>query len=296
MKTIQYFIAAIFLTIVYSNAGNAQDIIHTQKIPLDSKSQNLKLMVNTFNGNIKITGTEKNEVEVEVYEMADHSDHSNSEHYQHVPNPHPHVTVHPDNYTPNIDTSGLKKIKTSTRDFEIVKEGNTIYVTAQNIVSRSGKSLGFNIKVPYKCSVTAHSSTIGNIEVEGIEGNLELNSVTGSIKASNIKGAVVSNAVTGITNVKITKTDNATPMVFSSVSGHIDVTLPSDIKSTFKMKTDYGEIFTDFDVKTKEVDKITSDDDPYRVAMNRWTVSDINGGGQEITFKTLNGNIYIRKK
>ena len=38
-------------------------------------------------------------------------------------------------------------------------------------------------------------------------------------------------------------------MSFSTLNGDVDVTLPADTKARFKMRTDFGDIFTDFDVK-----------------------------------------------
>ena len=91
-------------------------------------------------------------------------------------------------------------------------------------------------------------------------------------------------------------------MSFSTMNGEIDVTLPANIKTNVKMKTDQGDIFTDFDVKLDATSQPPQVEDKrkkggrYRVRLNRGTSGTINGGGPEIQFTTFNGNILIHKK
>ena len=40
-------------------------------------------------------------------------------------------------------------------------------------------------------------------------------------------------------------------MAFTSFNGPVDVTLPATIKANLKMRSDQGEIFTDFDVQLR---------------------------------------------
>jgi DUF4097 and DUF4098 domain-containing protein YvlB len=92
------------------------------------------------------------------------------------------------------------------------------------------------------------------------------------------------------------------PMSFSTLNGDIDVTLPADTKATFRMKSDNGEIWTDFEVKLTpnaakpQVEDSRSSGGKYKVKMDKATVGTINGGGPEMSFKTLNGNIFVRQK
>ncbi len=91
-------------------------------------------------------------------------------------------------------------------------------------------------------------------------------------------------------------------MSFSTMNGDIDVTLPPDIKANFRMKSDNGEVFSDFDVKLLPnsnqpvVEDARSKGGRYRVKVEKTTVGAVNGGGPELSFKTFNGNIFIRKR
>ena len=101
--------------------------------------------------------------------------------------------------------------------------------------------------------------------------------------------------------VTLTAVEPNKPMSFSSLNGDIDVTFPPEVKANASMKSDNGEIFSDFDVKLEaaQPQPATSEDargkgGKYRIKIDRTTKGTINGGGPEMQFKTFNGNIYIR--
>jgi hypothetical protein len=49
--------------------------------------------------------------------------------------------------------------------------------------------------------------------------------------------------------VKFDKVTPAKPMSFSSLNGDIDVTFPPDIKARLKLKSEQGDIYSDFDIQ-----------------------------------------------
>jgi hypothetical protein len=78
----------------------------------------------------------------------------------------------------------------------------------------------------------------------------------------------------------------------------VDVTLPGTIKANLKMRSDQGDIFTDFDVQLRQGnDKpaTTRSGRGYKVEVNRALYGSVNGGGPEIELRTFNGTIYLRK-
>lgn len=90
-------------------------------------------------------------------------------------------------------------------------------------------------------------------------------------------------------------------MSFSSLNGNIDVTLPSTVKAKVAMRTDNGDIYSDFDILLDQSSRQPAVEDTrgkggrYRVRFDKATYGSINGGGPEFHFKNFNGNIYIRK-
>jgi DUF4097 and DUF4098 domain-containing protein YvlB len=101
--------------------------------------------------------------------------------------------------------------------------------------------------------------------------------------------------------VTFNRVDPQKPLAFSSLNGDIDVTFPADLKATLSMRTDNGEVFSDFDIQLQTTAPQQAVDDgrgkggKYVVRVEKTVKGTINGGGQEIQLKNFNGNIYIRK-
>jgi hypothetical protein len=94
---------------------------------------------------------------------------------------------------------------------------------------------------------------------------------------------------------------NQKPMAFSSLNGDIDVTFPADLKANVSLRSDRGDVFSDFDVQMQasSAQPIVEDGrghgGKYRVKIDKTVRGSINGGGPELQFTNFNGQIYIRK-
>ena len=66
-----------------------------------------------------------------------------------------------------------------------------------------------------------------------------------------------------------------------------------------KLRSERGEIFTDFDLQLKSQSAATAEarrgSGPLRIDVNRDVVGTVNGGGPEIELRSFNGAIYLRK-
>src|SRR5690606_9646305 len=139
----------------------------------------------------------------------------------------------------------------------------------------------------------------GDIMVSNIEGELEIENYNGEITATDISGTVIAATYNGDIVITYTKLTPNTPLSYSTYNGDIDLTFPADMKTTLKMRTQQGDILTDFDVnliKGGPVKKQESKSGTYKVVIDEWVRGDVNGGGAEITMKNYNGDLKIRKK
>jgi DUF4097 and DUF4098 domain-containing protein YvlB len=88
-------------------------------------------------------------------------------------------------------------------------------------------------------------------------------------------------------------------MAFTSLNGNVDVTLPASTRATLKLRSDNGDVFTDFDVdirtESSSVMPTGRRDGQYRIAINKSIFGAINGGGPEYEMRTFNGNVYVRR-
>jgi DUF4097 and DUF4098 domain-containing protein YvlB len=89
-------------------------------------------------------------------------------------------------------------------------------------------------------------------------------------------------------------------MSFSTFNGDIDVTFPKNAKFNLKMKSDQGEIYSDFKLEMRSTPspekKPERKDGKYVIKFDKILYGLLNGGGEEVQFKTFNGNIYVREK
>lgn len=163
-----------------------------------------------------------------------------------------------------------------------------------NTISIRGSNGGVNLTVPVECSLKLATVNSGGITVEGVAGDIDANSLNGSIDLRDVSGAVVAHSLNGKVVVSLSKVPEGKPMSFSTLNGAVDVTLPADVKADVKMKSDNGEIWTDFDIQLSATR--AADGRRGRMRFDKLMTGKINGGGAELQFTTLNGSIHIRKK
>lgn len=189
--------------------------------------------------------------------------------------------------------AGMKRIDLP-RGLDVEEEDNVITVRSQ-----SGGTAHLTITVPTDTSLNLKSYS-GNITVDGVHGEIDANSYNGQITLTNVSGTVVANAFSGALKITMDRVDPAKPMSFSTFNGSINVTLPADLKADIKLKTNHGEIFSDFDVKLTGGHPITEKNDTpdgkFRLRTDRTVYGQINGGGPEVSLQSFNGRITLRKK
>jgi DUF4097 and DUF4098 domain-containing protein YvlB len=192
---------------------------------------------------------------------------------------------------------GMKRIPMTSSGLNIEAENNNVRVSTDSY----WRTVDLTITVPLHTSLSLHTVNDGNISVSGVDGEMDINDVNGEVDLKNIGGSVVAHALNGHVLVTFNRIDPQKPMAFSSLNGDIDVTFPADLKANVSLRTDNGEVYSDFDVKVQPMAPQQTVEDnrgkggKYRVKVDKTVKGTINGGGQEIQFKNFNGNIYIRK-
>jgi hypothetical protein len=192
--------------------------------------------------------------------------------------------------------TGMRRIDTNP-GLQVEESENTIVIGVSDINRTSEISL----QVPVDTSLRLRSINGGNIGVEGVSGDLDIDNTNGNVTVSHVSGSVVAHALNGRVLVSLDRVTPNKAMSFSSLNGNVDVTLPPDVKANVKMKTDNGEIYSDFDVKldasTRQpiVEDNKAGGGKHRIRFDKGVSGTINGGGPEMQFTTFNGNIFIRK-
>ena len=270
MKKLVGFIATLFVLGHLMGQGLEREIV----VPLSDPGERGKLEVNQVNGGIVVNGYGGTEVIIKaIYKEYKEKDKAKSKR-----NPPP----------------GMKRIASTPAQIRAREEDNYVEVETESWKRR----MDLEIKVPENFDLHLHT-VHGDILINNVEGEMEVSGVNGRISIEELQGSAVCNTVNGNVVVRFKELEERTPMSFVTLNGDVDVTLPASAKVLAKMKSDRGEIYSDFDmeviVKDAEVRRGNDCDCEYEVSLNSWTYGEINGGSTEFTFKNMNGDILIRK-
>lgn len=193
--------------------------------------------------------------------------------------------------------AGMKQLSGSSSGLEVEEEDNVVTVSTQSWKAATD----LVIQVPVASSLEVRSSMDGTVVIEGVNGEIDINNINGPVTLTNVSGNTLVHTVNGDITVVLSRVTADKPLSFSTMNGDIDVTLPGDVKANLKMKSEQGEIYSDFDinmtrqpVRSEAAEK--TDQGKYRITFDKSLYGLVNGGGQEFSFNTFSGDIYIRKK
>jgi DUF4097 and DUF4098 domain-containing protein YvlB len=269
-------LAAIATVILGLGAGNTLAQGQTQsgvdRIPvtLSDPSRPARVKVSMVNGGITVKGYDGKEVVVEA---------------------------HVRNRENSRDEGGPKRLAISTTGLSVEEENNEVNINTESYMH----PIDVTVSVPAHTSLKLSAVNDGDIVVTGVDGELDVNDVNGSVTLNNISGSAVAHALNGHLHATFVRVDPQKAMAFSSLNGDIDVTFPADLKANVSIRSDRGDVFSDFDVQLKAaasqpvVEDSRGKGGKYRVKIDKTVHGTINGGGPEIQFRNFQGQIYIRK-
>lgn len=194
-------------------------------------------------------------------------------------------------------SGGPKRLNISTTGLTVEEENNEVRVSTESWA----RTIDVTITVPVHTSLKLRAVNDGDIVVTGVEGELDVDDVNGSVTLNNISGSAVAHALNGKLLATFVHVNPQKPMAFSSLNGDIDVTLPADVKANVSIRSDRGDVFSDFDVQLQAsapqqvVEDGRGKGGKYRVKIDKTVHGTINGGGPEYQFTNFQGQIYIRR-
>lgn len=265
----QSIVAILIICLIsLSAAGFAQDNEFTVALTDPAKRGKIKVHLNS--GSVTVKGTARKDVLVRYKAEEDEDDNKKE------------------------TKDGMKRVGGGGIDLEASENDN--YVTIKS--NSWNNEVDLEIEVPSGFDVQAHTYNNGDLMMTNIQGDLALTNYNGEITALNISGSVIATTYNGEIKVTFDKVKENAPMSYVTYNGDVDVSFPSTAKGTLKMKTEQGDIYTDFDMKivSSGPKKTEGKSGQFKIVIDEWKKGDINGGGAEITMKTNNGDVYIRKK
>jgi len=192
---------------------------------------------------------------------------------------------------------GPKRLSISSTGLSVEEENNEVNINTDSYMH----AIEVTVSVPVHTSLKLRAVNDGDIMVTGVDGDLDVDDINGAVTLNNVSGSVVAHALNGHVYATLTRVDPQKAMAFSSLNGNIDVTFPADLKANVSIRSDQGEVYSDFDVQLKAASSQPVVEDgrgrggKYRVKIDKTVHGTINGGGPEIQFRNFQGQIYIRK-
>ncbi len=194
-------------------------------------------------------------------------------------------------------SQGMFQIPVHSSSLTVEEDDNNITINTDSWA----RTIDVNLRVPTHTSLQLKCVNSGDIKVENVTGDLDINNVNGAITATNISGSVIAHALNDDMKIILNTVTADKPMAFSNLNGDMDITFPSTLKATVKIKNNQGDVFSDFEIqklsKPRQIIEENKKDKEgtYRVRIEEAFYGNINGGGPEFQFSNFNGDIYIRK-
>jgi DUF4097 and DUF4098 domain-containing protein YvlB len=264
------------LLLAASLAGIAQESPDHVTVPLTDPSRPAVVHASLINGGITVTGYSGKDVIVEARPRHEGARESK----------------------PDRKAEGMHRLDSRGSGLTVDEQDNEVHIGT----SAMNHTVDLNIQVPFHTSLKLKCLNDGDIKVEHVTGEVDADDLNGPVRLLNISGAVVAHSLNGDVVVTFDQTTPGKAMSFSTMNGDVDVTFPADVKARVKLKSDNGEVYSDFDVhpeaapNSPKMTETHGKDGHFRVHFDKVVYGSINGGGAEMQFTTFNGKIYLRTK
>lgn len=268
MKSINY-LWALTLIVLSAQIGLAQEQYSKDfSVPLSNPNAPGKLKVDLHNGGVTVEGYSGKEVVVTMKTYASEESSGRTK-------------------------EGLRRIPNTGVEFEIVEDNNEVEIEGNH----RGRT-DFIVKVPQNFGLSISTHHNGDVKVSNVNGEIEVDAHHGGMELENVSGSVVADTHHGGIKVTFNSVKAGAPMAFSTYHGDVDITFPASTNASAKMKSDRGDIFADFDLKTStpEPKRETTNGGRTKIEVSSWIYANIGSGGPEFMFTTHHGDIILRKK
>lgn len=158
-----------------------------------------------------------------------------------------HTDVPPDNAPPRKD--GLRVISAHAT-FSLTEKDNVITLdTGDEGWPASAAKSEFTVMVPRNTHLVVSNGLGGEVTIKDISGDIEVKSLNAEVNLQNIAGGVLVETMNGEISANITQLHDDKPLSLTSMNGEIDLHVPADAKASIRLRSQNGNILTDFDEK-----------------------------------------------
>jgi hypothetical protein len=155
----------------------------------------------------------------------------------------------------------------------------------------------FVLKVPRRVGLTLSTVNRGDIKIEGTTGDFEVTNVNGGIEMLDIAGSGRVGTINKDVRI-VFRTNPIGPSSFKTLNGDVVVSFQPPLAADLRLKTFNGGMYTDFE--TTALPTLTPVSErkggKFVYKSDRSAGVRVGGGGPELRFETLNGDIRILQR
>ncbi len=179
-----------------------------------------------------------------------------------------------------VDNTGIGlAVQEESGDYRVV------YQVARNSDAK------YKVRVPKGVKLKYVNSSIhgDDFYAKNISTEIEVKTHGGDIRLTDVTGPVAANSVHGDIDVIFTSVTQELPSSIASVHGDVDIAVPASTNANLTIKTSWGEVYSDMDIKVDSPDGM-------RVYGAKKINGKLNSGGVALSISSTHGNVYLRKK
>ncbi len=151
----------------------------------------------------------------------------------------------------------------------------------------------YKVKVPREMSLEAKTVNNGDVVVQDMDGPVKVCNVNGAVEVKNAKIIKQASTVNGDVTINFLKAPEEA-IAFNTVNGDFKFTLPNDFNAKVYFDSMNGDLYTSFDYK-KLGARVTKSEKNGTFKIGTKTGIEIGSAGPELSFKSINGNVYLKK-
>lgn len=151
----------------------------------------------------------------------------------------------------------------------------------------------YKVKVPRQVSLEVKTVNNGDVFVKDIDGPIRAVNVNGAVEIKNAKNILEANTVNGDVTINFLESPKQ-PIDFTTVNGDFNFDLPDNFSAQVYFDSMNGDLYSSFNYQ-KMQPKITKSSKNGKFKIGTKTGIEIGANGPELSFRSINGNVYLRK-
>lgn len=254
-------------------------VVINKTYPLSNPSE-MAIVINNINGDVEIERSGDNKVYLTLtIEISAHSDEL------------------------------LTKAKEELKLGELLTDDSLIFFTKAPFIKKCkwGRFTGYDmkddpkydfkyqykLKVPENVKLEAKTINHGDVLIENVDGPIKACNVNGAVEIRNARQVLQASTVNGDVTINFLESPKEA-INFNTVNGDFNFKLPKDFSAKVYFDTMNGDMYTAFDYQSMSP-KVEKSQKNGKFKIGTKSGVEIGSGGPELSFRSINGNVYLKK-